>query len=152
LNAIRDIIKALDETKETQIVISKANADYGGKLINEYLNQISIQNSKKYRLYASLGQTRYFSYMKQVQYVIGNSSSGITESPFLHIPAINVGKRQKGRYLCKNVIQSSVDLPDIQSAIKKAEQDEFSKEDCLYWGDGNTASKVIREIKQCLFA
>lgn len=41
--------------------------------------------------------------MKQVECVIGNSSSGIVEAPFLGIPVINIGNRQKGRHICKNV-------------------------------------------------
>jgi UDP-N-acetylglucosamine 2-epimerase len=46
--------------------------------------------------------------MQQTIGVIGNSSSGIVEAPFLGIPVINSGDRQRGRYLCKNVIQSDI--------------------------------------------
>jgi UDP-hydrolysing UDP-N-acetyl-D-glucosamine 2-epimerase len=148
LCTIRNIIKALSDTINTQIVMSKANSDYGGKQINEYLIRVSNSNSEKFKLYASLGQLRYLSYMKQVQYVIGNSSSGIVESPFLQIPAINIGNRQKGRYLCENIIQTLANLSDIQKAIKITEKIKISKEDYLYWGDGNTASKVTDILKK----
>jgi UDP-hydrolysing UDP-N-acetyl-D-glucosamine 2-epimerase len=146
--AIQNIITALNTTENTQIVISKANADYGGLHINQYIEQIATNNSSKYKFYASLGQLRYLSYMKQVQFIIGNSSSGIVEAPFLNIPAINIGDRQKGRYMCQNVIQSSANLSDIKKAIQMAENDKFSKDDCFYWGDGNTSLKVIELIKR----
>jgi len=146
--AVQNIITALDMTLDTQIVISKANADYGGWQINQYLEQVVEKNPAKYKIYASLGQLRYLSYMKQVQFIIGNSSSGIVEAPFLNIPAINVGDRQKGRYLCQNVIQTSQNLSEIKKAIQMAENNNFSKDDCYYWGDGNTALKVVSIVKK----
>jgi UDP-hydrolysing UDP-N-acetyl-D-glucosamine 2-epimerase len=149
LQAIRNIINVLEDTTNTQVVISKANADYGGMQINEYLTQVSVRNPHKFKLFASLGQLRYLSYMKQVQYVIGNSSSGIVETPFLFTPTINIGNRQKGRYLCENIIQIPATLQDIQKEIVSTEKEiRKSKEDSLYWGDGNTASKVIDILKK----
>jgi UDP-hydrolysing UDP-N-acetyl-D-glucosamine 2-epimerase len=148
LRTVRNIIEALSDTVNTQIVISKANADYGGKQINEYLTYISISNPEKFKLYVSLGQLRYLSCIKQARYIIGNSSSGIVETSFLQIPTINIGDRQKGRYLCKNIIQVQANLPEIQKAVEAAENVRISKEDCLYWGDGNTASKVVDILKK----
>ena len=37
--------------------------------------------------------------------IIGNSSSGIIETPYLKIPSINIGKRQEGRDLSKSVFK-----------------------------------------------
>jgi len=148
LQTIQNIITALNTTTNIQVVISKANADYGGFQINQYLEQVTINNPEKYKFYASLGQLRYLSYMKQVQYIIGNSSSGIVEAPFLHIPTINIGDRQKGRHLCQNVIQSSGNLSDIEEAIQKVKTINFTEEDCLYWGDGHTAIKVVEIVKK----
>ena len=48
-------------------------------------------------LYASLGVRRYLSLMKTAEFVLGNSSSGIIETPAFHIPTVNIGDRQKGR-------------------------------------------------------
>ena len=49
--------------------------------------------------------------------MIGNSSSGIVEAPFLNIPVINIGDRQKGRYQCGNIIQCKADKNEIEHDI-----------------------------------
>ena len=44
-----------------------------------------------------LSHLNYISLMKISSLVIGNSSSGVLETPSLGIPTINIGNRQKGR-------------------------------------------------------
>ena len=46
---------------------------------------------------SSLGQQRYLSVMKESTAVVGNSSSGLIEAPWLGIPTVNIGTRQAGR-------------------------------------------------------
>jgi UDP-hydrolysing UDP-N-acetyl-D-glucosamine 2-epimerase len=146
MKAIQNIITVLQNIPDIEIIITKANMDYGGQKINSYWELISTKFPGKFKLFASLGQLRYLSLMKQVSFVIGNSSSGIVETPFLSIPAINVGNRQKGRYHCKNIILTGIDVNEIKAAIEKIEKnDEIS--DKYYWGDGKTAEKIIRILK-----
>lgn len=49
--------------------------------------------------------------------MIGNSSSGIVEAPFMNVPVINIGDRQKGRFLCDNIIQCRGNKSEIRKAI-----------------------------------
>ena len=101
-------------------------------------------NPKKFILIPSLGQTRYLSFMKQAELVIGNSSSGILESPYLGIPTVNIGDRQKGRHRCSNIIQSEIEKESILNAFNEALSGNYNvKSD--YWGDGN-ASSIIKNI------
>ena len=44
--------------------------------------------------------------------MIGNSSSGVLESAAFKLPVINVGDRQKGRVLTKNVLSLKADFAD----------------------------------------
>ena len=46
----------------------------------------------------------YFSIIKEVDAVIGNSSSGISEVPSLKKPTINIGLRREGRIKAKKVL------------------------------------------------
>ena len=97
LQMAKNLFSAMKESlAEYQIVITKANADLGGKEINDFMEQAVKGNSDQFTMVPSLGQMRYFSYMKQVQFVIGNSSSGILETPYLGVPTVNIGGRQKG--------------------------------------------------------
>lgn len=142
-----NLVSAMKEILlDFQIVITNANADLGGKEINELMDNVVKANPKKFVLVPSLGQKRYLSYMKQVEFVIGNSSSGITESPFLGIPTVNIGDRQKGRYRCENVIQSGIEKTEIQVAISKALCGKYSIKS-NYWGDGNATEKILKVLK-----
>lgn len=127
-----------------QIVITNANADLGGKEINTLMGNAVKDNPKKFIQIPSLGQTRYLSFMKQAELVIGNSSSGILESPYLGIPTVNIGDRQKGRHCCSNIIQSETEKESILNAIKEALSGYYNaKSD--YWGNGD-ASSIIKNI------
>lgn len=135
-----------DNLSDYQIVITKANADLGGKEINDFLEQAVKENSGQFTIVPSLGQMRYFSYMKQVQFVIGNSSSGILETPYLGVPTVNIGERQKGRYRCSNIIQSEFSESEIKNAIEKALSGNYAiKSD--YWGNGNASAKIKDVLK-----
>lgn len=130
-----------------QVVITKANADFCGKEINDCMEQAVKENPSLFVLVASLGQLRYFSFMKQVQFIIGNSSSGITESPYLGVPTLNIGDRQKGRHRCENIVQSEVSRESIQNAIKEVLCGKYAVKS-TYWGDGNATAKIVKVLKE----
>ncbi|UTC58664.1 UDP-N-acetylglucosamine 2-epimerase (hydrolyzing) [Treponema sp. OMZ 305] len=152
LEAVKNIIQALQSIPNVQIVITKANMDYGGKEINEYLETVAMQCPKVFCVVSSLGQLRYLSFMKQAAFVIGNSSSGIVETPFLSIPTVNVGNRQKGRHQCANIIQVSIGVNEIQAAVTTAlAADKNAYNDKNYWGDGRTAEKIIEVLHSIIY-
>lgn len=149
IETVKNCFSQLLEIDDIQIVATYSNADFGGKYINEYLEEKGKLFPDKLRVVPSLGNRRYLSYMKQVSFVIGNSSSGICEAPTLGVPVINIGDRQKGRYQCSNIIQVDTDKSSIKSAIEKALCCEAGKTDC-YWGDGHTAERIISILKKVL--
>ena len=129
-----------------QIVITNANADLGGQEINKLMMKVADENPNQFVVVPSLGQKRYLSYMKQVELVLGNSSSGILESPYLGVPTVNIGERQKGRYRCENIIQSGIEKNEIEQSIKVAMSGKYSIPS-TYWGDGNASGKIVRVLK-----
>jgi len=60
--------------------------------------------------------------MKYVDFVMGNSSSGIIEAPSLKVPTINIGERQKGRVKGSSIIDVEPSRDKILEAAKVAEQ------------------------------
>lgn len=150
LNAIQNCHKTLSKYNDFQVVMTYANADLGGKIINESLESIAARAPQQFKAMPSLGQLRYLSFMKQVKLVIGNSSSGIIEAPFLKVPVINIGDRQKGRHLCKNVIQCKNDTQEIQKAIELALNKTIDANDCKYWGDGHTSEKILQIMHEII--
>ncbi|MGI0528395.1 UDP-N-acetylglucosamine 2-epimerase [Treponema socranskii] len=151
LSAVQSCFVSLSKYNDLQIVMTYANADFGGDKINKKLEKQAKDNPTQFKVIPSLGQLRYLSYMKQVSLVIGNSSSGIVEAPFLGIPVVNIGERQKGRYQCKNIIQCENNSCAIQNAVKTALKKVSDKSDCGYWGDGHAAEKILQIIRERIF-
>ena len=148
IEMVKNLFEVMSNTDDLQFVISKANADFGGKQINDFWDEVVKQDESKYRLFTSLGQRRYLSFMRQATGVIGNSSSGIVEAPFLGIPVVNIGDRQKGRHLCRNVIQCNRDIASIEDAFSKMQI--LPKTVDTYYGDGHTSAFVIEKLKAWL--
>ena len=149
LDAVEKSLSLLKDLDGYQIVATYSNADFGGRYINELLEKTSKEYQEQFKVIPSLGNLRYLSFMKQVEFVIGNSSSGIVEAPALSIPVVNIGDRQKGRYQCRNIIQCGTSKEDIECAIRKAiEMDRSQISDAGYWGDGNTAERIVRILEE----
>lgn len=143
---IEELIK-----EDVQTVITYANADFGGKQINEYIEGQAKKYPKKIKVIPSLGHFRYLSYMKQSDFVVGNSSSGIIEAPFMNIPVVNIGDRQKGRHLCENIIQCESNQKAIASAISLALNSKHPEcDDLNYWGDGHTSERIVDILKNSI--
>lgn len=149
LAAVKYCIEKLLSLDGIQIVATYSNADFGGKNINEYLEETSKNNPDRLKVVPSLGNRRYLSFMRQVGFVIGNSSSGIVEAPTLGVPVVNIGKRQIGRHQCSNIIQAQMTQDAIEMSIDKAVYMNNTEKD-YYWGDGHTAEKIINIMEKVL--
>lgn len=148
IEMVNNLFEVMRRNDALQFVISKANADFGGKQINDFWDEAVKHDESKFRLFTSLGQRRYLSFMRQAAGVIGNSSSGIVEAPFLGIPVVNIGDRQKGRHLCKNIIQCNRDIASIEDAFRRMLIQ--PKIIDFYYGDGHTSAFVIEKLKAWL--
>lgn len=142
-----NLISAMKESlSDFQIVITNANADLGGQEINKLMMKVADENPNQFVVVPSLGQKRYLSYMKQVELVLGNSSSGILESPYLGVPTVNIGERQKGRHRCENIVQSGVEKNEIEQSLKVVMSGKYSIPS-TYWGNGNASGNIVRVLK-----
>jgi GDP/UDP-N,N'-diacetylbacillosamine 2-epimerase (hydrolysing) len=141
------LVEAVAAFPKIQFIITKANVDRGGDLINSILESEAAETPNMH-VFASLGVKRYLSLMKFSEFVIGNSSSGIAETPSFHVPTINIGDRQKGRLQAESTINCGTGADDIRKAVEKALSPEFKEKASMVkspYGDGN-ASERIAEI------
>ena len=145
MDMVCHLYQAMLTLPDTQFVVTKANADWGGCQINSFWDSVQSQNI---HVIASLGQIRYLSLMHQVVAVLGNSSSGIIEAPFLGIPVINIGNRQEGRHMCKNVISCGSAVEQIKEGLAQINQHRCKGN---YWGDGKASSRIVSHIKEFLY-
>lgn len=148
LSIAKNLFAAMQRTSGIQYVITKANADIGGVFINNFWSEVVESNTDRMQLFSSLGQIRYLSFMKHADVVAGNSSSGIVEAPFMGTPVVNIGDRQKGRYICKNVICCGRDEEDIYHALLRAQTSDRTID--TYWGDGYSSDRIVSHIKHYL--
>ena len=96
-------------------------------------------------MFTSLGQQHYLSMLKEVDAVVGNSSSGLYEAPSLHTPTVNIGDRQRGRLAAKSVIHCKPQASAIRAAIESALQLNVSSVENPY-GDGHAVPCIVEAI------
>lgn len=146
---VEELIKALEEFKDMKFIITKANSDNDGRIINKLLEEYQSKNRDRVILFTSMGQLKYLSAMKYSSMLIGNSSSGIVEAPSFYIPTVNIGDRQKGRVQAKSIINCSTNSEEIIKSIKKAlgdsEKGKF-KNVLNPYGFGDATDKIVKEI------
>ena len=116
----QSLLDALDAFQEYNAIITKANADTNGRVINRLIDNYVERYPKRCLAVTSLGMRRYLSAMKYCSAVIGNSSSGIVEAPSFKVPTINIGDRQKGRIQAASTLNCSPDANAIRETIRRA--------------------------------
>ena len=145
---ISELFFALDELKKQTIVLYP-NCDAGSK---NFIDLIEKYKDKKYfYVTKNLPHEDYLSIMSSVDLMIGNSSSGIIESPSFKIPVVNLGNRQCGREKSVNIIDVKPHKKDILKAIDYALNNEnFTKKlkKCKNkFGDGKASEKIVKILK-----
>jgi len=151
IETFENVLTALDELTDTALIFTHANSDKNGRIINKMITEYVSSHKDKAVEFKSLGQLRYLSALQFVDFVIGNSSSGMTEVPAFYIPTINIGDRQKGRINCESVINSNNSLEDIKKSITFALDKTFRKkiqQQELLYGNGTAAEKILQIIKE----
>ena len=116
----REMQQALERYANHAVVVTGANADPGGGLINRMLAQWGRQQPERVRLFDSLGVLRYLSAAKYAACVVGNSSSGIIEIPSLGVPVVNIGDRQQGRIASPAVLHCPPEEDAIIASLTQA--------------------------------
>ncbi|MGN0141600.1 MAG: UDP-N-acetylglucosamine 2-epimerase [Roseburia sp.] len=147
---VKELFTALERFPEMKFIITKANADAEGDIINGEIDRFVAEHDNC-KAFFSLGIRRYLSALKYAAMVIGNSSSGIVEAPCFQIPTVNIGNRQKGRVQAESILNCAPVSGEIVRTMQKALSEEFqsivSKAENPY-GDGDTSEKIVETIKK----
>jgi UDP-hydrolysing UDP-N-acetyl-D-glucosamine 2-epimerase len=142
-----EIILSIVESFQLNILFTYANADLGGRVINQKIEEFCRIDPLKYKVIKNLGQVRYLSAMKHLNLLIGNSSSGIIEAASFGKPVVNIGDRQKGRLRGINVIDC--DVNSLQESIKLALSNSFRnkiKDMNNIYGKGLAANFIVDKL------
>lgn len=116
---ILNLLEALDKYEDYKIIFTYSNSDTNSRIIIKRIQEYVDKNVDRCMFIPSLGQKRYFSALKYVRAVVGNSSSGIIEVPSFGIPTLNIGDRQKGRIAADSVINCGCSIGEIKEGLDK---------------------------------
>ena len=145
---IKETVDAIREL-DIQTVALLPNNDAGYSKIIDYLKKSGI------KWYPSLPTEIFINLYRNVNALIGNSSSGIHETPTMKIPAINIGNRQQGRERSVNVIDVAHEKDAIVNGINKALNDasflKMIKSVKNPYGEGESAKKIVSILKTVSF-
>ena len=149
---IASFLAAIKVFPDLQFIVTKSNADQGGGRINALLDEAEAGISNLH-VFTSLGVRRYLSLMKYAEFVLGNSSSGIIETPAFHVPTVNIGDRQRGRLQSPGIINCAPDTQSIVMAVKTAISDEH-KAVCKTvespYGDGHAGEQIAAKVYEAV--
>lgn len=131
-------------------VITAPNADPGSDPIRRKLEAFCAADGRS-TFVENLGARRYFTVMSQATAMVGNSSSGMFESPSFRLPVVNIGTRQEGRLRARNVIDCPCTASAILSAIRRAASPSFRRS--LQglrnpYGDGRAAERIVKVLER----
>lgn len=147
---MRSLLEALDDFPTFGVLLTKSNADVGGRTLNAMIDTFSLAQPGRVLAATSLGQLNYLSAVKHCAAVIGNSSSGIVEAPGLGVPTVNIGKRQDGRLKASSVIDCPEDRLSIVAAIKRAVSADFRKSAALtqsLYGKCEASMQIVSKLR-----
>jgi len=144
---VKNLLSVLDKIN-AKIIFTYPNADAGGRTIIREIKRF-IKNHSNTVAFKSLGSHLYLNLLENVDLIIGNSSSAVVEAPSFKLPAVNIGNRQKGRLIPRNVICASGSIDSISKSIKKALSQKF-KSSLLHmnnpYNKGGAAKKIVRVL------
>ena len=136
----------------TQVIATYPNNDAGGRTIIKALEKLDSVKHPGIQLHHSIGRYNYHGLLalaRNPKYQIacvGNSSSGIKETPAFGCPTVNIGSRQEGRLRADNVIDADYVPKQITEAIEKCFSDQLFRTQCRNcnnpYGEGNAGPKI----------
>jgi UDP-hydrolysing UDP-N-acetyl-D-glucosamine 2-epimerase len=141
------LFAALVQT-EGQILFCYPNSDAGSHHIIEHTRSFLARHNNG-RVFTNLDPIAYWSLLRNVDVLVGNSSSGIMETASFALPTVNIGLRQKGRERARNILDAAPEAKDILAKIKQARSKTFR--DSLAgmenpYGNGHASEKIVEVL------
>lgn len=157
---LRPILRGVRELADqgVQFLLTYPNNDAGGRRLIDELNAFMQQPHPNLQVHPSLGRSNYHGVLALARNpalrvaCVGNSSSGIKETPAFGCPAVNIGSRQDGRLRADNVIDVPYDGAALVAAVKRCLWDESFRKVCREvvnpYGLGDAGKKIAAVLAQ----
>ncbi len=143
------LFEALEElARETPVVFCFPNADAGSRALIGQTRDFLARHPDG-RLFVNLDAVTYWSLLRCVEVMIGNSSSGIMETASFALPTVNVGIRQRGRERARNVLDAEANPASILARVAEARSPRFRASLAGMnnpYGDGHAAERIVEVL------
>ena len=138
------VFAALAEFRANPVLLSQR----GCRKPHSHRPQKKFVSSRQQRgaVFVNLDAVTYWSLLKQVDLMLGNSSSGIMETASLALPTVNIGLRQKGRERARNVLDADATVESILKMVAIARSANFRQSVVGVvnpYGDGHASEKIV---------
>ncbi len=127
-----------------QIIFCYPNADAGSHALIKRVRAF-CQSRPHAQLFVNLNHLKYWSLLACADLFVGNSSSGIMETPSLGLPAVNIGVRQEGRERARNVLDAAPSAASILENVRRGLTPAFRASLAGMnnpYGDGRAAERI----------
>jgi len=137
------------------VFCSYPNFDPGNIAIRNVINEFK-QRHDNLITYHNLPGDEFVALYKNAIALVGNSSSIVTESGYLKVPGVLVGRRQEYREAGPNVLRIEAEEDAVYKACQRCLHDEellsTTREGLSLYGDGSAARKIADLVRQANFS
>ncbi|HEX5235874.1 MAG TPA: UDP-N-acetylglucosamine 2-epimerase [Silvibacterium sp.] len=131
-----------------QILFCYPNSDAGSHhLIDRAQRFLAARGNG--RIFTNLDPITYWSLLRHIDVLVGNSSSGIMETASFALPTVNIGLRQQGRERPANVLDSPPEPAAIRKKIQQARSEKFRASLAGMenpYGNGHASEKIVEVL------
>ena len=140
-NQTNELVSGAIDSKRNYVIIYPNNDPGSEIILNVYKK---LENNANFRIYPSLRFEYFLTLLKNADFIIGNSSSGITEAEIYSVPTINVGTRQKNRSSNESIMNVESKKEKILDSISKVDSKEIKSS--FSFGDGKSTKRFFDVI------
>ena len=131
-----------------RLIFVYPNTDAGSLALIDRTRALAATRPETH-VFVNLDAVTYWSLLRQMDVMVGNSSSGIMEAASFGLPVVNVGMRQQGRERPHNVLDAPAETGAIQAALQRALSQEFRaslKGMSNPYGNGTAAETIVHVL------
>ena len=111
---VKEFVNSLIDSDENYIVIYPNNDLGSNEILSEYKR---LESNKKIRIFPSLRFEYFLVFLKNSNYILGNSSAGVREASYYGTPTVDIGSRQNNRSKDASIFHAGNESKSILKAI-----------------------------------
>ena len=135
------------EASRRDFVVILPNNDPGADAI---IDVIAALPRARFRVIPSMRFAHFSELMKNAAAVVGNSSAGVREAPFLGVPSLDIGTRQTNRAAAPSVKHLAAPEPDAIAAFLADAWDRRYPPHTAF-GEGRAAARFVEVLRDPAF-